>query len=143
MAEKGKVVGFKGEFCIVEMKRQEACAKCRACIAGMEEKQMFIEAENSCNAALDDWVEVEVTPSGFINAVLIMYGIPFIGFMIGIAVGYIVVAPLVASFMNKDLATSIMGIVGALAAFGWIKSQGERWNKKKYRPIATRLTTEG
>ncbi|MCI1931235.1 MAG: SoxR reducing system RseC family protein [Clostridia bacterium] len=142
MAEIGKVIGFKGDLAIIEMKRLEACAKCRACIAGMEGKSMFIEAENACNAEVDDWVEVELTPRGFMTAVLVMYGIPFVGFMIGVALGYVVVAPLVASFMNRDLATCLVGILGALIAFGWIRSQKERWNKKKYRPIAVRLTTE-
>lgn len=142
MAEKGKVVGFKGDLAIIEMKRLEACAKCRACVAGMEGKSMFIEAENACHAEVDDWVEVELTPQGFMTAVLVMYGIPFVGFMIGVALGYLVVGPLTASFMNRDLATCLMGILGAFVAFVWIKSQEQRWNSKKYRPIAVRLASE-
>ena len=60
MAEKGVVIGLKdNNLAVIKMTRQEACAKCRACIAGMAEKDMFIEAENICGAKVDDWVEVE------------------------------------------------------------------------------------
>ena len=45
MAEKGVVINTKDNFVTVKMMRQEACAKCRACIAGMEGKEMFIEAK--------------------------------------------------------------------------------------------------
>ena len=45
MAEKGIVTGLKANnIAVVKMTRLEACAKCRACIAGMEGKDMFIEA---------------------------------------------------------------------------------------------------
>ena len=42
MAEKGVVIGLKdNNLAVIKMTRQEACAKCRACIAGMAEKDMF------------------------------------------------------------------------------------------------------
>ena len=78
MAEKGQVIGLKNNesLAVIKMTRLEACAKCKACIAGMTEKEMFVEAENMCDAKVNDWVEVELEPNGFMNAVLIMYGLP-------------------------------------------------------------------
>ena len=101
MAEKGQVIGLKNNesLAVIKMTRLEACAKCKACIAGMTEKEMFVEAENMCDAKVNDWVEVELEPNGFMNAVLIMYGLPFVAFMAGVLLGYFVIGPM-QSFIN-------------------------------------------
>ena len=65
MAEKGVVVDRKNNLAVIKLRRQEACAKCRACIAGMSEQEMIMEAENRCNAQVGDWVELEMVGSGF------------------------------------------------------------------------------
>lgn len=141
MAEKGIVIGLKeNNLAIIKMSRQEACAKCKACIAGMEGKDMFVEAENVCGAQVDDWVEVELSPDGFINAVLIMYGIPFLAFMAGIGIGYFLGG--MQSVVNRELLSFIVGLLFTFLAFMWIRSQEARWSSKKYRPVAARLTTE-
>ena len=81
MAEIGKVIGMKDENMLeVAMTRKEACAKCRACIAGLSEKEMRIEAENDCFAKVGDWVEVQISPEGFITALFIVYGLPLVAF---------------------------------------------------------------
>lgn len=140
MAEKGIVIGLKdNNLALIKMTRQEACAKCRACIAGMEEKDMFIEAENACGANVNDWVEVEMAPDGFIHAVLIMYGIPFVAFMIGVGIGYVLGGMQTA--ISKELISFGCGLICTFLAFLWIKSQEERWSSKKYRPVAARLAS--
>ncbi len=142
MAEKGVVIGLKdNNLAIIKMTRQEACAKCRACIAGMAEKDMFIEAENVCGAKVDDWVEVEMSPDGFIHAVLIMYGIPFLAFMAGIGIGYFLGG--MQQAIGREIISFVVGLIFTFIAFGWIKSQEKRWASKKYRPVAARLATEG
>ena len=75
MAEKGIVMERKDNLAVIKLKRQEACAKCRACVAGMSEQEMIMEAENACNAQVGDWVELELVGNSFLEAVLIMYGI--------------------------------------------------------------------
>lgn len=139
MAEKGVVINTKDNFVTVKMMRQEACAKCRACIAGMEGKEMFIEAENLCDAKTNDWVEIEMSPDGFIKAVLIMYGIPFLAFMLGIGAGYFLGG--MQTFIGREIVSFIVGLIFTFIAFMWIKSQEARWSSKKYRPVATRITT--
>ena len=52
-----------------------------------------------CDAKVNDWVEVELEPNGFMNAVLIMYGLPFVAFMAGVLLGYFVIGPM-QSFIN-------------------------------------------
>lgn len=139
MAEKGQVVNIKENFAIVKMVRTEACAKCRACLKGMNEQEMLIEAENACEASAGDWVEIELKDNGFFNAVLIMYGIPLIALLSGILIGYFAIAPVIPQF-NRDLLGCFVGIIFMLLAFLWIRSQEKRWSSKKYRPIAVKKT---
>ena len=101
---------------------------------------MFIEAENICGAKVDDWVEVEMSPDGFIHAVLIMYGIPFLAFMAGIGIGYFLGG--MQQAIGREIVSFIVGLIFTFIAFGWIKSQEKRWASKKYRPVAARLTTQ-
>lgn len=141
MAEKGVVVELKNQYAVVKMVRTEACAKCRACIAGMSEKEMFLEAENVCNAQVDDWVEMELSGNGFYQAVLIMYGIPLVALIGGILSGYYFFAPFLRFSEGKaDLLSFLVGMIAVGIAFLWVRSQEHRWRQKKYRPIAIRIT---
>ncbi|HIT73293.1 hypothetical protein B5E58_10360 [Tyzzerella sp. An114] len=141
MAEKGVVMEIKdNNLALVKMTRTEACAKCRACVAGMSEKDMFIEAENVCDAEKGQWVELELADNGFFYAVMIMYGIPFVALVAGILLGYFVVSPLIP-FINRDILSCVMGFGFTALVYLWIRSQEKRWESKKYRPIAARITT--
>ena len=63
MAEVGKVVELKDDNMIeVSMTRKEACAKCRACVAGLSEKEMKKYAKNHCYEKVGDWQEVQISP---------------------------------------------------------------------------------
>ena len=141
MAEKGLVMQEKGDSLVIKMKRKEACAKCRACVAGLTEKDMILEAKNMCRATVDDWVEVEISESGFLFAVGIMYGIPLIALLAGILIGNFVLAPML-SFINPDVTSFFTGLVFTGLAYLWIRSQEDRWKEKKITPMAVRVTTE-
>ena len=141
MAEKGLVMQEKGDSLVIKMKRKEACAKCRACVAGLTEKDMILEAKNMCRATVDDWVEVEISESGFLFAVGIMYGIPLIALLAGIMIGNFVLAPML-SFINPDVTSFFTGLVFTGLAYLWIRSQEDRWKEKKITPLAVRVTTE-
>ena len=141
MAEKGIVTELKGELAVIKMKRTEACAKCRACIAGMSEKEMVMEADNQCNAQVGDWVELELVDNGFFFAVMIMYGIPLVAFLAGILLSYFVFLPRLMPQMNPDLPSFIIGLIFTGGAYLWIRSQESRWEAKKYRPVAARITS--
>lgn len=140
MAEKGVVTELKDNLAVIKMTRVEACAKCRSCIAGMTEKEMIMEAENKCNANVGDWVELELAENGFFNAVIIMYGIPLVGFMAGLLLGYFVIIPKLMPSVNPDIPSFILGLIGTGLGYLWIRSQESRWEAKKYRPIAARIT---
>lgn len=137
---KGLVTDAKGSFVTVHIIRKEACGECRACFRGMMKKDMDVEAKNLCEAEVGDWVELELRENAFMHAVLIMYGIPMIGFLIGLLLGYFVVAPVVP--MDEGLISFIFGLIGTGICYAVIHSQNKRWESGKYLPMATRLTTE-
>lgn len=139
MAEKGLVTEEKGDNLVVKMKRKEACAKCRACVAGLSEKDMVLEAQNLCSASVGDWVEVELTQDGFLFAVGIMYGIPLIALMAGIFIGNYIFAPAIG--LNADAISFFTGIIFTGLAYLWIRSQEPRWKAKKITPMAVKITT--
>lgn len=138
---KGLVTESKNNLVTVHIVRKEACGQCRACLSGMMESDMDIEAKNLCDAEIGDWVELELQDNAFMHAILIMYGIPFIGLVFGIVFGYFVVAPVVP-FLHEGLVSFLFGVLCIGICYLWIHSQNRRWESGKYRPMATRLTTE-
>ncbi|WMI81752.1 SoxR reducing system RseC family protein [Anaerotignum sp. MB30-C6] len=138
---KGLVTEEIGSMVKVHIIRQEACGHCKACLSGYMEKDMDIDAQNLCDAEVGDWVELELQENAFMNAVLISYGIPLVGFFVGLFFGYFVVSPLVP--LPDSLVSFLMGFAGILACYAWIRSQNARWEAGRYMPMAVRLTTEG
>lgn len=85
MSEVGQVIEKRANNrVLIKLQRQEACAKCRACTAGMKTEEMLLEAENMCNADIGDSVDIALEESDFMKAVIIMYGIPFACFITGL-----------------------------------------------------------
>lgn len=138
---KGLVTEIKGKNAVVKFRRKEACGQCRACLSGMTEKDMDVEAKNLCDAELGDWVELELQENAFFNAIMVMYGLPFLGFLSGILLGYFAV-PKVLPGVNEAFASIALGALGIFIAYLWIKSQQERWESGKYRPMAVRIVEE-
>ena len=108
---KGLVSEVKGDLAIVKIHRKEACGECRACLSGLTEKEMDIEAKNLCDAEEGDWVELELQENAFFNAVMIMYGLPFVAFIAGVVVGYFGV-PKVLPMIPPFLSSLVLGALG-------------------------------
>ena len=138
---RGLVHTVNGDLVIATIHRKEACGECRACLSGMTKTEMDIEAKNLCDAEIGDWVELELQENAFFNAVVIMYGLPFIGFIVGVVAGYygtMKFFPTVPAF----LPSLVLGVLGIVIAMLWIKSQNPRWESGKYRPLATKVVEE-
>ena len=132
--ETGTVIKENGPLVTVKLERKEACAKCKACTAGLETKDMFLEAENLCDAKIGDIVSVSLEQSNFIKAVAIMYVIPLIGLLIGIGLGYMVSDQL--NWQGVELISVLFGFVLMAITFLTIRANEKRWNTKEFRPIA-------
>ena len=138
---KGLVTEIKNDLAIVKIQRKEACGECRACFSGMTKTDMDIEAKNLCDAEVGDWVELELQDNAFFHAVIIMYGLPFLGMMAGFLLGYYAV-PMVIPAISPVLSAVVLGAVGVLLVFAWIRSQNPRWESGKYRPLASKIVEE-
>ena len=138
---RGIVHEVKGDLAMVKIQRKEACGECRACFSGMMKTEMDIEAKNLCDAEEGDWVELELQENAFFNAVIVMYGLPFIGFIVGIVLGYFGVPKLIPN-ISPVLPSLVLGVLGIVLAMLWIHSQNHRWESGKYRPLATKIVEE-
>ena len=135
---RGIVHEVKGDLAMVKIQRKEACGECRACFSGMMKTEMDIEAKNLCDAEEGDWVELELQENAFFNAVIVMYGLPFIGFIVGIVLGYFGVPKLIPN-ISPVLPSLVLGVLGIVLAMLWIHSQNHRWESGKYRHWQQRL----
>lgn len=140
MAEIGQVTEVKAESVVVRLFRQEACAKCGACTAGLESKDMFIEANNVCHATKEDWVEIYLEETNFIKAVAIMYGLPLVGLLLGVVIGTFAFRGLSNGF--HDLVSLILGLLGAGIVYTAIHLNEGKFKTKRFRPKAVRIVTE-
>ncbi len=137
LGEVGEVINKDGNNLVVKMQRTEACAKCRACSAGMKKEDMIIKAENICNAEIGNKVDVVLDNANFMKATLIMYGIPFIAFMIGVFGGYY--GAVNTGIKNGELIGIGAGIVLVVITYIIIHSQEYRFKNGKFVPKAIKI----
>ncbi|GKX29401.1 hypothetical protein SH1V18_18810 [Vallitalea longa] len=139
MAETGIVIKEAEKYVTVKLERTEACAKCRACTAGFETKDMIIEAENVCNAKEGDQVEISLEQSNFLKAVLIMYTIPLTFLLVGLGIGYLISN--IFNLQDVELIAVICGFSLLAVSYLLIKSKEDKWRDKKFRPIANKIVS--
>lgn len=137
LGEIGEVINKEGNQLVIKMQRTEACAKCRACSAGMKKEDMIIKAEDMCGAEIGNKVDVVLDNANFMIATLIMYGIPFIAFMIGVFGGYYGAANM--GIKNGELIGIGTGLVFVIIAYFIIHTQEHRFKKSGFVPKAIKV----
>lgn len=137
LGEIGEVIGIENGRLVVKMQRTEACAKCRACTAGLKKEDMIIQAENMCGAGVGNKVDVVLDNADFMRATLIMYGIPFAAFMLGVFAGYYGSLRLGTGY--NELWGIALGTVLVVISYGIIHTQEDRFKKNNYVPKAVKV----
>lgn len=137
LGEVGEVVGKENNKIIVKLQRTEACAKCRACTAGMKKEDMLIKAENMCNASVGNKVDLVLDNADFMKATLIMYGIPFAAFMIGIFGGYY--GALSMGMDNGEVIGIAAGVILVIISYLIIHTQEDKFKKGNFVPKAIKI----
>lgn len=137
MAEVGEVIGLEDKKLVIKLHRTEACAKCRACTAGFDDKEMLIKAQNLCDAKIGDCVEIALDSADFYKATLIMYGIPFVMFMLGIFGGYY--GAIKFGVGVPELVGIAAGVVLVIITYLVIHTQEDRFKKGNYVPKAINI----
>lgn len=140
MGEIGQVIEKRNNNrLLIKLERQEACAKCRACTAGMRTEEMLLEAENLCNADINDNVEITLEEADFMKAVLIMYGIPFLCFIGGLLISYFVLNNM--GINGADAISFFIGIVLVVIAYFVIHVFEPHFKSANYMPKAINVVT--
>lgn len=143
MGETGKVIHTEDGLVTVVMERTEACAKCRACTMGMTTKEMLISAKNLCGAKLDDWVNIELDGNDFLQAILIMYGLPLVFMLAGFGAGYGASGYIIPD--AREILGFFTGFCAMLLSYAVIKYRESSLHAKKrhggerFMPRATRI----
>lgn len=107
MKEIGIVKKNLQEKATVEIQRHAACGSCGACQLGSKRLAMEVIAENPIHASEGDTVMLDVQFANVFKATLIGYGLPFIMFMVGIYVGYLLNS---TNNLNNELIPFFTGI---------------------------------
>ncbi len=82
----GKVISQAGDIAVVRFMRSDACGRCNACFH-LGSPEADIEIANTLGARVGDMVSIELKGGSMVRASLIMYGVPLLGLLIGVAVG--------------------------------------------------------
>jgi len=129
--EIGTVIDVHGDTVTVQMTRADACSRCGACkIFGGNALQ--IEAINTAGAQLHDKVRISLESGAFVQAVGILYGIPFFAMMLGFFIGTRVGEML--GFAEYSALTGFTsGIFLAYLCYRLIKSTDSKRKKKERR----------
>ncbi|MFH1037644.1 MAG: SoxR reducing system RseC family protein [PVC group bacterium] len=134
--ERGRVVGITVGRAMVRLPRQSGCAGCGRCAAGEGGKYMVLDALNPAAARPGDEVEVEISPRDPLRSALLLFGLPLLGFFIGVAAGYGL-----ASLRGWDpsLPGLGLGVVLLSAAFLFIRRCERRRRRKEGEARVVRI----
>lgn len=84
----GTVKKIANEQATVSIERQDMCGSCHACEVVGEVKKCEILCKNTCGAKVGDQVEISLKEESFLKATMIIYGLPLVGLILGIALGW-------------------------------------------------------
>lgn len=121
----GKVLSTNGNKAFVSLVRTSACGgNCKACGGGCETVAHTIEVMNSIDAKAGELVEVVMDDSLGLKASAILYAIPFLGFIIGILLGYVLKLSELKSFF-----LGVLGIALSYLCIYFIDAKNKHTNK--------------
>ncbi len=129
--EIGTVTEIQGAYAILEVKESAACAGCHAkvvCKSGQEGNRC-LKLENCLNASVGDKVIFDTSESQQVLINIMQYGLPLIGFLIGLVGYFYGIADKIA--IPKEIGAFISGIV-LLLLFGMIT---RHWSEKKSKTL--------
>jgi len=134
MEDVGRVVKIIGQKAAVEVERTSACAQC-----GLREVEdltmggkVVVEAVNLAQAKVGDRVRLRVESVVYMKAVVAVYGIPVLLFLIGIAGGI----PLAARLgWPSEPTSAALGFIGLVMGVLVLLLFRKRATKKEYLPV--------
>ena len=121
MTREAKVIIENGRY-KAEVIRGEACARCRACSFGQQERVLVPLPEGSYTEG--DTVTINLEDRRVAGAALLAYGVPFVGLIIGLIIGF-------CAFESELMqAACALAFTGAGLAYLLITERRRRQNGK-------------
>ena len=130
--ETGLVTKVEGNTVTVKIKQTSACSNCGAC-KPWGDQELLIEAKNEAEAKVNDQVQLNVSSEDFLQALGILYGIPFAATMLGFVTGY---------FLGGTLTGFAGGLAMAGLAYIIIKITEPKRRKKGHRAVAVAIINQ-
>ena len=127
MKEIGKVTDIKDKIATIKIKRSSSCGSCTACGMRKDQNEMSLTVSNDLGANLGDWVELELQSISVVKASAIVYMIPLIALILGVAGGYTLAGQL---YGDAELYGALGGILLTVLSFIGIRAMDPIFNKK-------------
>lgn len=128
----GTVEKIEKQYIFVKMERQDMCGECHACEMLTDKKSCNLKCTSTVKCKVGDRVEVSLENKTFLKATYIMYGLPFVGLVIGFILGYILQSYVVPQW--GELVIVVTALLGMSSMLGVIYIRDKRNAYKKYLP---------
>ena len=136
MEKIGYVIGESNGKVIVDLKRTGSCGdKCASCKSHCEIPSIQVEIDNSLQAKKGDFIEVAVKPQQLIRQSFIVYTVPLIMFIVGMALSATVMRS--AGIVKYELFGILIGFLVLGLTFAFIRVVLER--REKERPSILKM----
>ncbi len=133
MEQLGKIVEIiDSNTAKLNMRKHTSCKNCGACHIGTN-PDITIEAENKIDAKLGNLVEVSMKTQNVLSAAFIMYVIPLLILILGIAVG-----TKLFNSENEEIYSILLGFIFLGISYFVIKQNEKKFNKK-YKAVITKI----
>lgn len=129
--EIGQVIALDKGMATVVFDRHGACARCKACgMFAENQKKVSITLPAPRDVQVNDWVRLTVTDSYYLGSVLLLYGLPCLALILGVALGFSLWGP-----QGQGWA-ALLGFAMTAAVYLAVRSQNRRlicWRKNKLK----------
>lgn len=131
MTERGVVIKVKGKYATVSFDRKSACDSCHMCAVTKDGMKVEVVVENSLNAAVGDFVSIEMGEKFVLTAAAIVYIIPLVLVGAGIWLGT----------LFSELAQILLGVGGLVIGFviAFLLDRFVIRKKKGFTPVMREL----
>lgn len=132
MKEIGKITDIKDKVATVMIQRSSSCGSCNACGMGKNQDEMLLTVSNDLGANPGDWVELDLQSVSVLKASAIVYLIPLLALILGVAGGYALSKQFAG---DSELYGALGGILLTILSFIGIRAMDPIFNKKgEYSP---------
>lgn len=128
----GTVKEIKGNIAVVSMERQDMCGDCHACEMMSGKKNCTLSCVKKVPCEVGDKVEVTLTTDYFLKATYLVYGVPLLGFVIGLGLGVVLSKAIQTSY--SDLWIALCILLGTGAGVLYIKMRDKKKAYGKFLP---------